>query len=213
MNKYLKLLLPSLLIIVMGLTVSCIQVVSPSGSTSEGIEVHGDWTITVSNPDGTVDSVHEFSNELAIGSRGGNSLLTALLANQTSIDYWYIKLGADGYGSFGDGDSCQEELITGERLIAATVGRDLMPGSPLRLTGTCTVILADTTATEGIGNVWTYVRVTDTFPSCCDNANEEVNWNGGAALPFTKHTFDNINEWPAVQNDQLVSINVVITFQ
>ena len=84
MNKYLKLLLPSLLIIVMGLTVSCIQVVSPSGSTSEGIEVHGDWTITVSNPDGTVDSVHEFSNELSTGnSLGADSLLTALLANQT----------------------------------------------------------------------------------------------------------------------------------
>ena len=213
MNKYLKLLLPSLLIIVMGLTVSCIQVVSPSGSTSEGIEVHGDWTITVSNPDGTVDSVHEFSNELAIGSRGGNSLLTALLANQTSIDSWYIQLGSAGYGSFGDGDSCQEETITGERIIAATVGRDLTFGSPLRLTGICTVILPDTTITEGIGSVRTWVTVTDTFSSCCNNTNEEVNWNSGAAYPFTKHTFDNINEWPTVQHDQLVSINVVITFQ
>ena len=196
-----------------GLTVSCIQVVSPSGSTSEGIEVHGDWTLTVTNPDGTVDSIHEFSNELAIGWRGGNSLLTALLANQTSIDNWYIKLGAGGYGSFGNGDSCQEETITGERIIAATVGRDLTFGSPLRLTGTCTVILPDTTVTEGIGSVWTYVTVTDTFSSCCNNTNEEVNWNSGAAYPFTKHTFDNINEWPTVQHDQLVSINVVITFQ
>ena len=212
MNKYLKLLLPSLLIIVIGLTVSCIQVVSPSGSTSEGIEVHGDWTLTVTNPDGTVDSIHEFSNELSTFWRSGSSLLTALLANQTSIDSWYIQLGSAGYGSFGDGDSCQEETITGERIIAATVGRDLTFGSPLRLTGTCTVILADTTATEGIGNVWTYVRVTDTFPSCCNNANEEVNWNGGSTLPFTMHTF-NIIEWPAVQNDQVVSINVVITFQ
>ena len=212
MNKYLKLLLPSLLIIVMGLTVSCIQVVSPSGSTSEGIEVHGDWTITVSNPDGTVDSVHEFSNELAIGSRGGNSLLTALLANQTSIDNWYIKLGAGGYGSFGDGDSCQEETITGERIIAATVGRDLTFGSPLRLTGICTVILPDTTITEGIGSVRTWVTVTDTFSSCCNNTNEEVNWNSGAANAFTIHQF-NVNEWPAVQHDQVVRINVVITFQ
>ena len=121
-------------------------------------------------------------------------------------------MGSAGYGSFGDGDSCQEETITGERIIAATVGRDLTFGSPLRLTGIYTVILPDTTITEGIGSVRTWVTVTDTFSSCCNNTNEEVNWNGGAALPFTKHTF-NIIEWPAVQNDQVVSINVVITFQ
>ena len=212
MNKYLKLLLPSLLIIVMGLTVSWIQVVSPSGSTSEGIEVHGDWTITVSNPDGTVDSVHEFSNELSTGNfLGADSLLTALLANQTSISNWYIKIGAGSYGTFSTGDSCQEDNSIANRFIDATVGRDLMTGSPLRLTGTCTVVLADTTVTEGIGNIWTYIAVTDTFPSCCNNGNE-VNWLSNSAYKFTTHKF-NINELPTVQHDQVVSINVVITFQ
>ena len=30
-------------------------------ASSDGIQVHGHWTVTVTNPDGTVDAVHEFS--------------------------------------------------------------------------------------------------------------------------------------------------------
>ena len=120
-------------------------------------------------------------------------------------------MGAGGYGSFGTGDKCQEDEPTGNRFITATVGRDLKTGSPLRLTGTCTVILADTTVTENIGNVWTQVQVRDTFPYCCDNGNEGI-WNANMMTTFTKHRFNSL-DWPAVEHGQIVGINVVITFQ
>ena len=169
--------------------------------------------MTVTNPDGSVDAVHEFDNELSTGIfHGGGALLTALLANQTAVSNWFIQIGGGSYGSFGTGDSCQEDTDSNyPRRIVATVGRDLMAGSPLRLTGTCTVILSDVAATEGIGNVWTYPQVTDTFPTCCLN-NAEVLWNNSDYNKFTEHQF-NVNEWPAVQHNQVVSINVVITFQ
>ena len=43
-------------------------VLNRAPAASDGIKVHGDWTLTVSNPDGSVDSVHEFKNKLLGGS-------------------------------------------------------------------------------------------------------------------------------------------------
>lgn len=209
MNKYLKLLLPSLLIIVIGLTVSCIQVVSPSGSTSEGIEVHGDWTITVSNPDGTVDSVHEFSNDLAPPniSVSGADLLTALLAGDTAITGWSIYI----YG--GDGIDCQEDPDPGYngRLRDATFTRDVSEGTPLRLTTTCTMALSDTTSTTQITQVSVDAHSSPTgYPT--------YGSGGASSKPaagrhrFTTKTIPGQNRVD-IQHNQLVSINVVISFQ
>ena len=39
-------------------------VLNRAPAASDGIKVHGDWTLTVSNPDGSVDSIHEFRNKL-----------------------------------------------------------------------------------------------------------------------------------------------------
>ena len=44
----------------------------------EGIKVHGDWTLTVRNPDGTIAAVHEFKNALSL-CRGGRRLARLLL--------------------------------------------------------------------------------------------------------------------------------------
>ena len=44
-------------------------VLNRAPAASDGIKVHGDWTLTVSNPDGSVDSVHEFENKL-LGGKG-----------------------------------------------------------------------------------------------------------------------------------------------
>ena len=60
-----------------------VLVLNTAPATSDGIKVHGDWTVTVSNPDGTVDAVHEFDNDLAYAvsfEGSGADLLTALVA-------------------------------------------------------------------------------------------------------------------------------------
>src|SRR5579862_760999 len=48
---------------------------APSGGPSEGIKVHGHWTIDVRNPDGSLSSHSEFDNHL---SAGGMTLAMAL---------------------------------------------------------------------------------------------------------------------------------------
>jgi len=40
------------------------MVVSESGSESEGIKVHGDWTVEVTNPDGSLATRKQFANTL-----------------------------------------------------------------------------------------------------------------------------------------------------
>jgi hypothetical protein len=56
---------------------------------SEGITVHGQWTITVRNPDGTVAATHKFENSLLAT---GATLLVQVLARQKAVQYWQVRL-------------------------------------------------------------------------------------------------------------------------
>ena len=58
-------------------------VLNRAPAASDGIKVHGDWTLTVSNPDGSVDSVHEFENAF-ISSHGSAVLMWALMGEGMS---------------------------------------------------------------------------------------------------------------------------------
>ena len=48
-----------ILLIVLVLGVAYGQALEPEPVASDGIQVHGHWTVTVTNPDGTVDAVHD----------------------------------------------------------------------------------------------------------------------------------------------------------
>jgi hypothetical protein len=56
------------------------MVVSESGSGSEGIKVHGDWTVEVRNPDGSLAVKRQFANKFI-----GQQLVAGLLS--LDIDY------------------------------------------------------------------------------------------------------------------------------
>jgi hypothetical protein len=67
-----------------------------SAQSSEGIKVHGRWTVDVRNADGSLASHHEFDNALVIGSPvsiGGNSALAAVLGKFVkNVSAWHIQL-------------------------------------------------------------------------------------------------------------------------
>ena len=78
--------------------------ISPTSETaSDGIKVHGHWTVTVTNPDGTVDAVHEFDNKLV----DWGAVLSSLLAGENLIDEYYIQ-GQTGTSYWHWG--CQEQI-------------------------------------------------------------------------------------------------------
>ena len=65
-----------------------------SSESSEGIQVHGHWTIEVLDPGGKLVSRHEFDNDLADGDR----ILKYFLARLGTPGEWEIVLS----GPFGN---------------------------------------------------------------------------------------------------------------
>jgi hypothetical protein len=61
------------------------------GGGSEGIKVHGDWTIEIRNPDGSLVSRHEFENAL---TDAGPFALSYILGRRIVDIRWEIFLGA-----------------------------------------------------------------------------------------------------------------------
>ncbi len=64
-----------------------------AGAPSEGIKVHGHWTIEIRNPDGSLASHSEFENSLA---DSGKWHLAGILGKFYTVDAWEIVLV--GYG-------------------------------------------------------------------------------------------------------------------
>jgi hypothetical protein len=61
-----------------------------AAGSSEGIVVHGAWTIDVYNPDGSLDKHLEFNNAL---TSGGVSIKRFLLGEDTTSNIWAITFG------------------------------------------------------------------------------------------------------------------------
>ena len=73
---------------------SSVAGIGPAGSnngSSEGIQVHGHWTIEVREPDGSLVSLHEFDNALTTGGFG-NLVLARLLSGDKAAGLWNIDL-------------------------------------------------------------------------------------------------------------------------
>jgi hypothetical protein len=65
------------------------------GAQSEGIKVHGQWTIDIRNTDGSLASHHEFKNAL---DSFGATALAQMLGRQKSTGVWGVGLWHVGSG-------------------------------------------------------------------------------------------------------------------
>lgn len=65
-------------------------------SSTEGIQVHGDWVLEVRNPDGSVVERREFRNAL---TPYGAAALERALGRAGTIGLWNLQLGADPLSS------------------------------------------------------------------------------------------------------------------
>ncbi len=78
----------------------------PDDASHQGIKVHGHWKIVVKNPDGSLDSTHEFENSL----QDGGVLISYLLAGQASAGEAAIFL-SNKTACLSNGPMCS--IITG----------------------------------------------------------------------------------------------------
>ena len=116
----------------------------PSRGTSDGIKVHGYWTIEVRNPDGKVAKHLEFENKLCTSFvdpldgatvQGGDSTLSLLMSGTASPGLWAISLGApENTGSSGTAvPNCAVTPYIYLSQIVTVASGPLPPGVPASL--------------------------------------------------------------------------------
>lgn len=156
---------------------------------SEGIQVHGDWTIDIYNEDGTLDKHVEFANAL---DRGGAQLISLLTGQVSASGIWELEF-RPGCPS-NSVDECSIKGVIAQAIDTGTDGRfDL-----LRLTGS-TVVESD----AEIARVQTQVGLCVSAVAPADCTNGENN------APFTtKHLSPTV----PVAAGQTVDIQVDISF-
>jgi hypothetical protein len=174
----------------------------PSGVPQEGIKVHGDWTLTVRHPDGTIAGHHEFKNALSTGGLG-DKLLASLLLGETVSSQWHIAFGLQQSGGCGVGPSCfitepthlgggghSVDLTKSLATAGPDVGKFVLRGS-VRMVSATTITL-----------VTTGLRT-------CPPSTPIVPCVGGLAAEFTRRF---LTPGVPVAADQLVEVKVVISF-
>ena len=127
-----------------------------SGAPSEGIKVHGHWTLEIRNPDGSLASRHEIENELLPGM--GKPLLDGLIGTHYVDTLWGINL----WGS--PADPCGPQPTNGPCAIGSndlTVTVPMVPGSPTTPVGTLELAAAVTIARDSrlynVNAIWSAV--------------------------------------------------------
>ncbi len=70
--------------------------VSDEAPPADGIQVHGRWTVTITNPDGSEAVTHEFQNAL---TTGGQRALVLLAGGDFLVQDWNLSLSFAGGGS------------------------------------------------------------------------------------------------------------------
>ena len=179
---------------------------APEPIASDGIQVHGHWTVTVTNPDGTLDAVHEFDNDL---TEQGMILLTALLEGTATINTGGVGVYTNGWAiNLVENDQSTWDfhcIESGSPWMGNTnVVRDL----PTQQTDPALRIIADCTV-AGVGTSDISIIEVGTMAAL----NEDIAFEYGSTnvLGTFSLTEAVINPIP-VKDAQRISVNVEISF-
>lgn len=92
----------------------------------EAVAVHGQWSIRVSDPDGTPVAAVEFSNDL---TESGAASLSALLAGDAVAGVWNVQLAGSRAAPTCGGDSCDIHTADASRPNSTASLSVLVPDS------------------------------------------------------------------------------------
>lgn len=178
------------LLAVLALAVAaCATDTETAGGPTEGIAVHGDWTIDIYDPDGTLVERTEFSN--ALDSFGGPQTLTRLLAGTRVAGNWNIQY-------LGDCDpSC-------------SIGQNIDPVVSILGDGTTVPYYLELTGSTDALDAGTIERVSTSL-STCDEITSPVNCGGAGGARFTSTDLA-LADQVDIAVGQTVQITVEISF-
>ena len=155
--------------------------------------------MTVSNPDGTLDAVHEFEN--ALGPSAGE-VLTAILVGESDVTNWKINFYLTnpieclqgGYFS-----TPATSMTLSKENTVTTVRDKTIPGTPVRISASCDVIA--TTPSE--------ITKVQSVVSMSPNVDKNKGVFHSGTLTTTGADLAPIE----IHNGQKVSLNIEISFQ
>jgi hypothetical protein len=162
---------------------------------SEGIQVHGHWTIDVKNPDGTVVTHKEFENSL---TSSGAAIISSLLLGQASAfpGGWVIFLSTTANA----GNILWEcDYIPA---VPVTAGNPPVATSSFLLT--CSIPNAAAGKIVNVQTALNYCQGSSFSPASCDNADQIQSTFTNANLTSAQQT--------KVQAGQTLSVSVEISF-
>ena len=201
-----RLLVLVLLVALAALVVACGQANKPDEPSGDGIQVGAHWTVTVTDPDGTVARVHEFDN--ALDKTHGSALLASLLHGTHSVELHHIQVyrpSGDWYCAEVGND---KQVGSSSNTVPALATRDLaVTGTPVMLSGVCTV--TDLDGLSHISKVASRFQLSDLSTFCYD-AGVFLNTCFTTTYPLrlTSH-----QETIPVANNQIVAFNIVFSFE
>ena len=200
------------LITLLALGTACAWISPSSDATSEGIKVHGDWTVTITNPDGTLDAVHEFNNKL---DEYGGRILAALLTGgyivrADSSDVIKQTQYPDGWFLLFHGENF-DNLHCEPHSHQASLGITLVPEVFFDLEKQRVTLAAGCVVDKAYGGVFIKGVQTGIFHKRMDPYTDEVDLGSLLVDTFTKHDFDP-EGYIEVELGQQVSFTINISF-
>jgi hypothetical protein len=173
-----------------------------SGTGQEGVKVHGDWTLTVRNPDGTVAARHEFKNALA-AHLGGDRLLAQLLGGAAVAGIWTVGFNVTA-GGCNAGTNC---TITESASTGGATSRDLTKSVPVSGPDAGKFVLRGSVR---ILNAATIDMVQTALTSCAPSVSPASCIGSSANEAGVTQKW--LSQGVTVAQDQLVEVKVVISF-
>jgi hypothetical protein len=170
---------------------------APEKPGTEGIKVHGHWTIEVTNPDGTLAERREFENALW-GS--GGTLLASLISRQVTVNTWGIILTAPSLdlSPFLLADSSPTEgYITESNYTASCpcIFKNLTVDTPSSGTNAGKAVFSGNATAQRGGQI--------------NQVKTSVLWGSGYAGTFTYTT---LSSALSLTTGQQINVTVVISF-
>lgn len=183
------------------------QTAAPAGGTSsgaaqEGIKVHGDWTLTMRNPDGSVAARHEFKNALAL-HLGGDKILAQLLSGTAVTGQWTIALFTSPVSACNANNApCQ---ITETASPNSANSRDLTRTVPTTGPDAGKLVLRGSVRIPADATI----SVVQTDLTSCGASVTPASCVSAFGVGFTQRS---LTTGVPVAQDQLVEVKVVISF-
>lgn len=179
-----------------------------SDSASEGIKVHGRWTLEVTEPDGKLVSHTEFDNALVTT---GAEALANVLAHDETIGIWQVKLSGSPNpcdGTFGSTYCGIIELPSSNILISSAANNfgELSVTAPSSPPNDGSLVLAGSAT---IANDTSISTVSTEIMRCGSSvAPDDISLSCGGHEQFTLAFITPVQ----VLTGQIVNVTVVISF-